>query len=31
LRGEITTDVAVELIQADEAARITGTWNDLRR
>jgi hypothetical protein len=28
LRGEITTDTAVELIQADDAARITGTWSD---
>jgi hypothetical protein len=30
LRGEITTDVAVDLIQADEAERIVGTWTDLR-
>jgi hypothetical protein len=30
LRGEITTDVAVDLIQADEAERIIGTWTDLR-
>lgn len=30
LRGEITTEVAVDLIQADEAERIVGTWTDLR-
>ena len=29
-RGEISTDTAVELIQTDEAARIIGTWTDLR-
>jgi hypothetical protein len=28
LRGEITTDTAVELIQSDDAGRITGTWNN---
>ena len=27
-RGEITTDVAVDLIQTDEAARIIGTWTN---
>lgn len=25
-RGEITTDTAVELLQADEAGRLIGTW-----
>jgi hypothetical protein len=30
VRGEITTDTAVELIQADEAERLIGTWTDLR-
>jgi hypothetical protein len=29
-RGEISTDMAVELIQADEAERIIGTWTDSR-
>ena len=28
LRGEITTDTAVELIQTDDAARITATWSN---
>ena len=28
LRGEITTDTAVELIQTDDAARITATWDN---
>ena len=28
LRGEITTDTAVELIQSDDAARITGMWTN---
>ena len=28
MRGEISTDVAVELIQSDEAGRIIGTWNN---
>ena len=28
LRGEITTDTAIELIQSDEAARITGFWTN---
>jgi hypothetical protein len=27
MRGEISTDVAVELIQSDDAGRIIGTWN----
>jgi hypothetical protein len=27
-RGEISTDTAVELIQADEADRLIGTWTD---
>ena len=27
-RGEITTDTAVELIQADEAERIIGSWTN---
>ena len=27
-RGEIDTVRAVELIQADDAGRIMGTWND---
>ena len=30
VRGEITTDTAVELIQADEAERLIGTWTHLR-
>ena len=30
-RGEISTDTAVELIQANEAERLIGTWTDLRR
>jgi hypothetical protein len=30
VRGEITTDTAVELIQADEAERLIGTWTNLR-
>jgi hypothetical protein len=30
LRGEISTDTAVELIQGDQAERIIGTWTDLR-
>jgi phosphoribosyl-AMP cyclohydrolase len=25
-RGEISTDIAVELLQADEAGRLIGTW-----
>ena len=29
-RGEISTDTAVELIQANEAERLIGTWTDLR-
>ena len=29
LRGEISTDTAVELIQADQAERIIGTWTHL--
>ena len=28
MRGEISTDVAVELIQSDDAGRIIGTWNN---
>jgi hypothetical protein len=28
LRGEISTDTAVELIQADEAGRIVGAWTN---
>jgi hypothetical protein len=30
VRGEISTDTAVELIQADEAERLIGTWTDMR-
>jgi hypothetical protein len=30
VRGEISTDTAVELIQADEAERLIGTWTNLR-
>jgi hypothetical protein len=30
LRGEITTDLAVELIQTDDASRITGYWKSSR-
>lgn len=30
MRGEISTDVAVELIQSDDAGRIIGTWNNAR-
>jgi hypothetical protein len=30
LRGEISTDTAVELIQGDQAERIIGTWTNLR-
>lgn len=30
VRGEISTDVAVELIQADEAERLIGTWTNMR-
>jgi hypothetical protein len=26
LRGEITTDMAVELIQSDDAERLTAAW-----
>ncbi len=29
LRGEISTDTAVELIQADQAERLIGTWTNL--
>ena len=29
LRGEISTDTAVELIQSDQAERIIGTWTHL--
>ena len=29
LRGEITTDTAVELIQTDDAKRLTGAWYNL--
>ena len=29
LRGEITTDTAIELIQSDDAGRLIGTWTDL--
>ena len=28
MRGEISTDLAVELIQSDDAGRIIGTWNN---
>ncbi len=28
MRGEISTDVAVELIQSEDAGRIIGTWNN---
>ncbi len=30
LRGEISTDTAVELIQNDQAERIIGTWTNMR-
>jgi hypothetical protein len=30
LRGEISTDTAIELIQADEAERIIDTWTNSR-
>ncbi len=30
LRGEITTDAAIELIQGDDAGRLIGAWTDLR-
>ena len=30
LRGEITTDTAIELIQSDDAGRLIGTWTNLR-
>jgi hypothetical protein len=30
LRGEITTDTAIELIQSDDAGRLIGAWTDLR-
>jgi hypothetical protein len=30
LRGEISTDTAVELIQSDQAERIIGTWTNMR-
>jgi hypothetical protein len=30
VRGEISTDTAVELIQSDEAERLVGTWTNLR-
>ena len=30
LRGEISTDTAVELIQSDDAGRIIGTWTSSR-
>ena len=29
LRGEITTDTAIELIQSDDAGRLIGTWTNL--
>ena len=29
LRGEITTDAAIELIQSDDAGRLIGTWTNL--
>ena len=29
LRGEITTDTAIELIRSDDAGRLIGTWTDL--
>ncbi len=30
LRGEISTDTAIELIQADDAGRLIGMWTNLR-
>jgi len=29
LRGEISTDTAIELIQSDDAGRLIGTWNNM--
>ena len=29
LRGEITTDTAIDLIQSDDAGRLIGTWTNL--
>ena len=29
LRGEISTDAAIELIQSDDAGRLIGTWTNL--
>ena len=29
LRGEITTDAAIELIQSDDAGRLIGAWTDM--
>ena len=30
LRGEITTDAAIELIQVQDAERIIGAWTEFR-
>jgi len=30
LRGEINTDTAIELIQADDAERLVGAWTKFR-
>jgi hypothetical protein len=30
LRGEITTDTAIELIESDDAGRLIGTWTNMR-
>lgn len=29
-RGEISTDIAVELLQVDEAERLIDTWSDIQ-